>query len=650
MASCKLIIKDEVNIKLEGLPVNVRRALSNEFRYEVPGARYMPQFKLGRWDGTVSYFGIGGDGYLSHLEQMIEVLTKHGYEITEIDDQREKFDLEMNTIDGEFWGDTCWAAGHPFEGEPIRLREHQVDVVNTFLSNPQSLQSVATSAGKCLVGETELMIKADRRSPIREYIDFDKNNTALVSYYELADAVEKDSGETLENNKEVDIRHLLIYIEAPLLGFVRINYFIKKTDLPTVRIATEKNGSFRCAAEHILLQDSNDVFAKDLKVGDLIDVSAGETKVKRIKESESADCYDIGVDSPHVYYDAAGILHHNTIITATLSKVTEKYGRSIVIVPNKSLVVQTEADYINTGLDVGVYFGDRKDLGKTHTICTWQSLQSINKSYKTGKIDYTLDDFIAGVSTVMVDETHTVAGKVLKDLLTREFAGVPIRWGLTGTIPKKDHEFQALLTSIGPVVGEVKAKDLQEKGILSNCHINIVQLQDTVAYNDWQNELKYLTTTPDRIEYISSIASKASGSGTTLILVDRIECGNLIKENIPECHFVHGGMKTKDRKKVYEQINVEENSIAVATYGVASTGISISNLHHVILIEPGKSFVRVIQSIGRGLRKSKTKDFVTIWDITSSCKYSKRHLRERKRYYKEAGYEFSIEKVNWSAN
>ena len=65
-----------------------------------------------------------------------------------------------------------------------------------------------------------------------------------------------------------------------------------------------------------------------------------------------------------------------TIITATLSHICEKIGRTLVIVPNKSLVTQTEEDYINVGLDVGVYFGDRKELGKTHTICTWQSLNN----------------------------------------------------------------------------------------------------------------------------------------------------------------------------------------------------------------------------------------------------------------------------------
>ena len=66
-------------------------------------------------------------------------------------------------------------------------------------------------------------------------------------------------------------------------------------------------------------------------------------------------------------------------------------------------------------------------------------------------------------------------------------------------------------------------------------------------------------------------------------------------------------------------------------------------------LEPGKSFVRVIQSIGRGIRKAEDKDFVQVWDITSTCKFAKRHLTKRKNFYKEAKYPFQVEKVDWEA-
>ena len=93
MASCKLIIEDEVNIKLEGVSVDVRRKLSNALKFEVPYARYMPQYKLGRGDGKVAFFGLGGSGYVNHLDIINDVLYKQGYEIVDIEDSRHPVDL-----------------------------------------------------------------------------------------------------------------------------------------------------------------------------------------------------------------------------------------------------------------------------------------------------------------------------------------------------------------------------------------------------------------------------------------------------------------------------------------------------------------------------------------------------------------------------
>jgi len=107
-------------------------------------------------------------------------------------------------------------------------------------------------------------------------------------------------------------------------------------------------------------------------------------------------------------------------------------------------------------------------------------------------------------------------------------------------------------------------------------------------------------------------------------------------------------MKASERKENYDEVSEAEGKVIVATYGVAAVGINIPRIFNLVLIEPGKSFVRVIQSIGRGIRKAKDKDFVQIWDLTSSCKFAKRHLTHRKKFYKEANYPFTIEKVDWT--
>ena len=111
--------------------------------------------------------------------------------------------------------------------------------------------------------------------------------------------------------------------------------------------------------------------------------------------------------------------------------------------------------------------------------------------------------------------------------------------------------------------------------------------------------------------------------------------------------FVSGATKAKDRKDEYDDVAISDDKVIVATYGVAAVGINIPRIFNLVLLEPGKSFVRVIQSIGRGIRKAEDKDFVQIWDITSTCKFAKRHLTKRKAFYKDANYPFSVEKVDW---
>jgi superfamily II DNA or RNA helicase len=136
-------------------------------------------------------------------------------------------------------------------------------------------------------------------------------------------------------------------------------------------------------------------------------------------------------------------------------------------------------------------------------------------------------------------------------------------------------------------------------------------------------------------------------SGNTLVLINRIDTGNKLIERIPEAVFVSGGMKLDDRKEEYDEIKTSDGKIIVATYGVAAVGINIPRIFNLVLVEPGKSFVRVIQSIGRGIRKAEDKDHVQIWDITSTCKFAKRHLTKRKQFYKEANYPFTQEKLEW---
>ena len=481
--TCKIILKDEVNCKIEGLDLDTRKKCEKELKFFLPYARHVPAYKLGRWDGCVSYFTVGGVSYINLLDRILPIIMGDGYHV-EIEDNRKHNNFEFDAVDQTTFQHKVWPAGHPVEGQPVTLRDYQIEIVNKFLETPQCLQEIATGAGK-------------------------------------------------------------------------------------------------------------------------------------------------------------------TLVTAALSAQVEKYGRSIVIVPNKDLVRQTYDDYVNLGLDVGVYYGDKKDLGKTHTICTWQSLNSIKKRFREGESELSIQEFAEDVACVIVDEVHQAKAEVLKELLTKDFAHIPLRWGLTGTIPKADHEKVSLQACLGEVVNKLSASELQDMEVLSQCHVNVVQMKEHAEYSNYQSELTYLTTDKYRMDYISELVGKISESGNTLVLVDRIKCGHMICERLEDAEFVSGEMKSTDRKDAYEEINDGTNKIVVATYGVAAVGINIPRIFNLVLIEPGKSFVRVIQSIGRGVRKAKDKDFVQIWDVTSTAKFSKRHLTERKKFYKEANYPFTIEKVDY---
>lgn len=256
------------------------------------------------------------------------------------------------------------------------------------------------------------------------------------------------------------------------------------------------------------------------------------------------------------------------------------------------------------------------------------------------------DDHNYIVEGAVVSNCHQVKNtNVLHTLLTTTFANIPIRWGLTGTIPEEEYNQVSLFSAIGPVIGSLTAKELQDAGHLANCYVNILQTQETIAYGDYQLELKFLTTNDDRLQWMAKKIKEIALTGNTLVLIDRIETGEKLNVLIPDSVFISGKMKTSKRKEHYREINIDNNAIMLATYGSTGTGISINRIFNLILIEPGKSFVRVIQSIGRGLRKADDKDAVSIYDVSSKCKFSNRHLLKRKKFYTTVQYPFTLEKV-----
>lgn len=169
MKKCKLIIKDEVNIKFEGLDLPTRKLLHSKFKYELPYARHLPSVRLGRWDGTVAFVNMGGSTYLNLLPEIFPILENYSWEI-ELEDQRSKIDLVFESVSETSYQHKRWPAKHPMAGQPIMLRDYQVAAINSFLENPQCLQEISTGAGKCLSGETILTFEVDENTAFGKFL------------------------------------------------------------------------------------------------------------------------------------------------------------------------------------------------------------------------------------------------------------------------------------------------------------------------------------------------------------------------------------------------------------------------------------------------------------------------------------------------
>jgi superfamily II DNA or RNA helicase len=168
-----------------------------------------------------------------------------------------------------------------------------------------------------------------------------------------------------------------------------------------------------------------------------------------------------------------------------------------------------------------------------------------------------------------------------------------------------------------------------------------------LEYKEYQDELNYQLTNSDRLDWMAAFIAKIGKTGNTLVLINRIEPGVELASRIPGAVFLSGATHVDDRKEHYNTITPDTYGVTVATFGIAAVGIDVPALDNIVLIEPGKSFVRTIQSIGRGLRLAAGKNHADIYDICSTMKYSKRHLTQRKAYYKEANYGFTVKKHEW---
>ena len=388
-----------------------------------------------------------------------------------------------------------------------------------------------------------------------------------------------------------------------------------------------------------------------------------------------------------------------TLISAVLAKKVCERGKFLIIVPSRDLVINTANQLNYLGIETGTAFeNDRiEEYSKKCVVTTWQGISSMyrrckGKNYYQDKIkelenkqtrayyNHNEEEFKQireeinelkirsdediikahnelnalkdGVIGFLFDEVHTAKSSECKKILTETFPMVHIRWGCTGTIPKDKADSLCLFTAIGPVVESMTAKELQDLGFLATCDIKMIKMKDTRLFTDYTTEYEVITTDEIRMNYIAKYVYDVTEKyGNSLILVNRIKQGEILLEKLKRqganVVFLQGSDSVKHRTEEYKNVNDEMNKIIIATSQIASTGINMPRLFNLVLPDYGKSFVKVMQSIGRSLRLGSDKNHAFIHDISSTTKYANKHYRERKKFYTDAN--LPIEEMKWTS-
>jgi len=337
------------------------------------------------------------------------------------------------------------------------------------------------------------------------------------------------------------------------------------------------------------------------------------------------------------------------LLSAIVTKVYEDQLEFITIVPTEKLVKQVYADCDMVGLDIGHITKKMSkkqrevEWSKKHVVCTWQLLKN-NK--------HRLERF----GGLIYDEMH-VMGDVMFNILETELCHAVVRLGMTGTVPKDKHKREKILCHIGgDVLIKIAPKQLQDEGYISTCDIEMYSIEHRLEIFDiseweWSDEDRYLLSNNQRASEIADFVLNLKKE-TTLILCFK-EFANKLK-SLTGYDVITGDTPEKEREEYYYKLEHEKDYQLIATYDTVGTGTSIDPITCVVTVDIGKNETRIVQSIGRGLRKDGNQNHLKVIDIyTKMCIYNStsgkwvdfsfsgtKHVKERIRQYKKLHYPY----------
>ena len=317
--------------------------------------------------------------------------------------------------------------------------------------------------------------------------------------------------------------------------------------------------------------------------------------------------------------------------------------RTLILVPTTSLVEQMYSDFEDYGWSSGtycqkVYQGYTTKIEKDVVISTWQSIYKMPKKY--------FEQF----GCVIGDEAHMFKAKSLTGIMTK-LHRCKYRFGFTGTLDGTQTHRLVLEGLFGPVEKVTSTKELMDKKSLAKLNIKCIilkhkNIREKLSYAE---ELDYIVTNEKRIDFVVNLLQHLRGN--TLCLFQLVEKhGKILYDRIGEdnAFFVYGATSAEQREEIRAIVDKSDNSTTIASYGTFSTGINIRNIHNIVLASPSKSKIRVLQSLGRGLRISPSKDSVLVFDIADDLgrdNYTLRHFTERLNIYNEEQFDYEISKV-----
>ena len=335
--------------------------------------------------------------------------------------------------------------------------------------------------------------------------------------------------------------------------------------------------------------------------------------------------------------------------------------KSLVIVPTLSLVSQMYSDFeayakkddsflVEENIHK-IFGGQEKETDKPIIISTWQSLYELKK------------DFFKDFSLVIGDEAHLYKARSLTKIM-KNLENTPYRIGTTGTLDGVEVHKLILEGLFGSIKKVTSTKELIKNKTISSIAIKCLVLKYSkkecaaVSKMNYQEEIDFIVSHPERNRYICNLVNGLNGN--TLVLFQLIEKhGNILHSILEEIidssrkiFFVYGGTDADSREKVRKLVEKEKNAIICASYGVYSTGINIRNIHNIVFASPSKSRIRNLQSIGRGLRKSDTKESASLYDISDDLihndrkNYTLNHFSERIKIYSSEQFPYKIYVVN----